>query len=957
MPRVPSSGNLDDFRLQVGGPAPPPPPGRPETATGGTVYDVQWPATVVRQEGQWLWVEDNSGYSVPAVSGWVSTEEVLHLDEPTKPGDPTTLHDCYTYYSEQLRTRDEPSLHWLLGIYLESKDQKKAARKEYEKALEGAGYLFDPVNIVNMLPHTTPQEKSARKAMALLFDAKALQDAAKAATKYDTWGQESKEKLTDELYQLQVAEEEDAYQGRIAAILFRTSLDEPTENIREDLRKLWTGMANDAAPLFAGPTPGNLACTTAIGSPILPCQLDAKIRLERLRAKESKSSVDAERSAVQLVAVIALGEKRPYAYYEVGEALKKAYQNKSLEDQKAINDDGDALDNLADHKKDLRRDLNSLERDLEGLEGLLLPPPGAPMDQDLPENVRKALGRARRALDKVGGDLGKIENDITWQAVIGPDRDPANQPLPVDGDDLNKVAADFGAVLPAPPVLNFTALGRDLEAELSWLSWLQGWVEAAESWDSAMETEAEIEKTLSRIELGLDIVWGSRLLTRARIERNLGEFWTAHDRDLLGSDEEQKVIDEEHLLRRADEFYKLAVSREANGVCVGGDPHWFKGYFGRAGLRRDRLTDLASDSDALQQELQDLRDEVDGVRDGVGGLRVGRTGAGDRGAGRAGGRSGRSSEERYEVVRTQRSVQAPRKWLPNRQAIGPIPAPDKALVESASALAGQVSDEAGELSKVRGPLYSAAVRLFSDAIRCNTGYVDAYRDRGAMYRGLAEVAPGPGTAAARADLEEAATDLRAGYKQQATAAAAKQRLADAVTQVTAQSIKNRWGANPWHLLGGISGFQEAALAGSEEGEDDTEQEIKDSASRLCGLQATLSGDENLTHAREDAQKACDLGDSRNVDSLVTLARVYAALGDFQNAEYHQNRAAYYALLDPTQGHRGDLPSLIGTREDYREQIAPDHFNVPWRDASIALKPSLPPTVSGKGSSGSGSTSN
>ena len=63
--------------------------------TGG-VYQIEWPATVERIQGQWLWIVDRGGYRVPPVSGWVSKEEVLKLDES---------HD---YYMRALQTEDAP---------------------------------------------------------------------------------------------------------------------------------------------------------------------------------------------------------------------------------------------------------------------------------------------------------------------------------------------------------------------------------------------------------------------------------------------------------------------------------------------------------------------------------------------------------------------------------------------------------------------------------------------------------------------------------------------------------------------------------------------------------------------------------------------------------------------------------------------------------------------------------
>ena len=47
----------------------------------GSVYDVAWPARVQKIEGQWLWLADEGGRSVPPVAGWVRKDDVLPLDE------------------------------------------------------------------------------------------------------------------------------------------------------------------------------------------------------------------------------------------------------------------------------------------------------------------------------------------------------------------------------------------------------------------------------------------------------------------------------------------------------------------------------------------------------------------------------------------------------------------------------------------------------------------------------------------------------------------------------------------------------------------------------------------------------------------------------------------------------------------------------------------------------------
>ena len=62
----------------------------------GDAYQIAWPATVERIEGQWLKVVDHGGYRVPAICGWVSKDDVLKFDE------------AHSHYVEFLRTSDAP---------------------------------------------------------------------------------------------------------------------------------------------------------------------------------------------------------------------------------------------------------------------------------------------------------------------------------------------------------------------------------------------------------------------------------------------------------------------------------------------------------------------------------------------------------------------------------------------------------------------------------------------------------------------------------------------------------------------------------------------------------------------------------------------------------------------------------------------------------------------------------
>jgi hypothetical protein len=134
MPRL---ADFVEWHLQVGGDAPPAPEGFADKLPGvaDSVYDVQWPVTVKKTEGDWLWIVDEGGYSVPPAHGWVRKDAMLKLTD--KDG----IVDSYAYYMTELRKYNDPHhapswVHWLLGITLEkSKKDTKNAQMEYWRAL------------------------------------------------------------------------------------------------------------------------------------------------------------------------------------------------------------------------------------------------------------------------------------------------------------------------------------------------------------------------------------------------------------------------------------------------------------------------------------------------------------------------------------------------------------------------------------------------------------------------------------------------------------------------------------------------------------------------------------------------------------------------------------------------------------------------------------------------------
>jgi tetratricopeptide (TPR) repeat protein len=99
-----------DVRLMVG------------ASVVGGVHDIAWPATVERREGQWLWISDKSGLSNPAAEGWLSTDDVIKLEQAP------------SYYGSLLQKGEAAWIYWLRGIYWEEKSELPMAIGDYQQA-------------------------------------------------------------------------------------------------------------------------------------------------------------------------------------------------------------------------------------------------------------------------------------------------------------------------------------------------------------------------------------------------------------------------------------------------------------------------------------------------------------------------------------------------------------------------------------------------------------------------------------------------------------------------------------------------------------------------------------------------------------------------------------------------------------------------------------------------------
>jgi len=98
-----------------------------------TEDDFQWPATVERIDGQWLWISDD-GRSSPQglpTNGWVSKNDVILLDsDPLEHG-----RSAIDYFTEQInRDQDTASAHLWRGLSFERNGEMSAAMMDYSAA-------------------------------------------------------------------------------------------------------------------------------------------------------------------------------------------------------------------------------------------------------------------------------------------------------------------------------------------------------------------------------------------------------------------------------------------------------------------------------------------------------------------------------------------------------------------------------------------------------------------------------------------------------------------------------------------------------------------------------------------------------------------------------------------------------------------------------------------------------
>lgn len=89
----------------------------------GSIFQIAWPASVAKIDGQWLLIRDEGGYSAPPVVGWVRKQDMLRTNNDGSP----SADGPTTYFAKKIQddplNPEIPVLYWLRGIYWESQGQ------------------------------------------------------------------------------------------------------------------------------------------------------------------------------------------------------------------------------------------------------------------------------------------------------------------------------------------------------------------------------------------------------------------------------------------------------------------------------------------------------------------------------------------------------------------------------------------------------------------------------------------------------------------------------------------------------------------------------------------------------------------------------------------------------------------------------------------------------------------
>jgi tetratricopeptide (TPR) repeat protein len=385
---------------------------------------------------------------------------------------------------------------------------------------------------------------------------------------------------------------------------------------------------------------------------------------------------------------------------------------------------------------------------------------------------------------------------------------------------------------------------------------------------------------------------------------------------------------ESALVGLADDFYALSVNPSSHG-----DPTWQSGYRGRAELVMARMSNILSDwydASGLRSEARDLKSEASELCK----IELG----GDR------------KVLKLEGSRLNPPEQRPfTNWPPLIQPRPPLSAQTLTAAQFPDPLARRLASRVEDLETVAGVLEQQARALsqdalkhLKDAIRMQPDSADLHSDLAIVYLWRLQVDRAFGERLRL--IASTANDLQDIKADKDRIAKESDRFKDAVGKITDGFIdgSEKWPPPlqraPKDVLQRLGDFWGAADH-DEPDDSDVQKQSRYVAASLRDAQVSLSDSEDLKELMGAALKACDLTAFRDVEALRILARAYAVSGDFRNAEYYQNRAAYYALDDPR--FDGQRTSLLLTREEYRRFIPPEGWNKPWKDASKKLDEGLP----------------
>jgi hypothetical protein len=107
-------------------------------------YEIEWPATVEKTDGQWLKIVDGGGYSVAPIDGWVRKDDIVRMENVQAycTGKIRESEAAQRFGTLGLRNRVDDSppqslaeLYWMRGIYWENQRDAESAIADYDRVI------------------------------------------------------------------------------------------------------------------------------------------------------------------------------------------------------------------------------------------------------------------------------------------------------------------------------------------------------------------------------------------------------------------------------------------------------------------------------------------------------------------------------------------------------------------------------------------------------------------------------------------------------------------------------------------------------------------------------------------------------------------------------------------------------------------------------------------------------